>query len=160
MTSAKKSSDFRDMGISEMNSTHHFGYKTSSKQCRIIKFRRLRSNREISRVRPVPTVNDNDDEVEFGQQIWAVDRNRCVFPKNTTSRCNVDANELGQLWYCTYLLTYVPSDSSPAGSGRATEMNGCDQLRRPRIFNDEGHPSSSKIFSTKLKRRIPFQRGS
>ena len=38
MTSAKKSSNFWDMGISEMNSTHHFGYKTSSKQCRIIKF--------------------------------------------------------------------------------------------------------------------------
>ena len=38
MTSAKKSSDFRDMGISEMNSTHHFEYETSSKQCRIIDF--------------------------------------------------------------------------------------------------------------------------
>ena len=31
-------SDFRDMGLSEMNSTHHFGYETSSKQCRIIEF--------------------------------------------------------------------------------------------------------------------------
>ena len=38
MTSAEKSSDFRDMGISEMNSTHHFGYETSSKQFRIIEF--------------------------------------------------------------------------------------------------------------------------
>ena len=38
MTSAEKSSDFRDMGISEMNSTHLFGYETSSKQCRIIEF--------------------------------------------------------------------------------------------------------------------------
>ena len=38
ITSDEKSSDFRDMRISEMNSTHHFGYETSSKQCRIIEF--------------------------------------------------------------------------------------------------------------------------
>ena len=31
-------SDFRDMGLSEMNSTHLFGYETTSKQCRIIEF--------------------------------------------------------------------------------------------------------------------------
>ena len=48
-----------------------------------------------------------------------------------------------------YVFIYLGGPRS--AGGRATEMNGCDQLRRPTSFDEVGHPSASKIFSTKLK---------
>ena len=48
--------------------------------------------RGYERIRPVHTVNADADAVGFWQLIWAVDRARCVFPENTTSRLNVDGD--------------------------------------------------------------------